>query len=96
MPMVSLRAALRDDVATRVNRFDTARAAGGQGEFLNRQATFSATTPATTAPTPSQRRGVRCSFSSRAPISVANSTEVSRSEATRATGALVMAQTEIA
>lgn len=63
---------------------------------FKRYPAFSAMTPTATAATPAQRRGVRCSFSMRAPISVANSTDVSRSEATRATGAFVIAQTEIA
>lgn len=60
------------------------------------QAAFSATTPITTAPTPIQRRVVNFSRSNRAPISVAKSTDVSLSDATNATGALVMAQTDIA
>ena len=49
----------------------------------------------TTAPTPAQRRGVNRSFNNRAPMSVANSTDVSRSDATSATGALVIAHTVV-
>ena len=60
------------------------------------QAAFNATTPITTAPTPAQRRAVNLSLNNRAPISVANSTDVSLSDATSATGALVIAHTDIA
>lgn len=60
------------------------------------QAAFSATTPITTAPTPAQRRNVNFSLSNRAPIRVAKSTDVSLSDATSATGAFVIAHTDIA
>jgi uncharacterized protein YbjT (DUF2867 family) len=60
------------------------------------QAKRSAITPATTIPVPSARRSPNRSFSSHTPISAANSTEVSRSAATDATGARVIAHSAIA
>lgn len=54
-----------------------------------------ATRPARTMAAPTRRRPSRPSFSSNAPISAAKITDVSRSAATTATGARVMAQSAI-
>ena len=53
---------------------------------------FSAATPATTLAAPARRGRPKPSLSKTAPISAANSTDVSRSAATAATGARVIAQ----
>ena len=61
-----------------------------------RQASRSAITPATTTSVPTARSAPKPSFSHSAPSAAANSTEVSRSAATVATGACVIAHSAIA
>ena len=57
---------------------------------------FSAATPATTLAAPARRGQPKPSLSHTAPMSAANSTDVSRSAATAAIGARVIAQSTMA
>ena len=80
-------------VARRADR-SVVRKAAGQGPA--RQAIRSAKTPATSTRVPSARCIPNRSLSSHTPSTAANSTEVSRSAATEATGARVIAHKAIA
>ena len=75
----------------RVHGVEVGRVGRGRSRHLRGHASRSAITPASIAQVPITLRGVMTSFNNHTPSSAANRTEVSRSAATMATGACVMA-----